>query len=88
MKLFKRKKLPDYNLHNVVAVTIGDQRFDVVKTLGPAHLIIAAPREKMWPARVEVASWHGRVKGLRDGYSLYMVEAAHIVLHRAPVSHA
>lgn len=87
MKLHKSRE-PDYNLHNVVAVTIGNERFDVARTLGPSHLIITAPRGQKWSAMIEVSEWHGRVKGLKAGYAVFLVSAAHIVLHRDQVTHA
>lgn len=87
MTLHKSRQ-PDYNLHNVVAVTIGEQRFDVVRALGGSHLIITAPRGQKWPGSLSVGFWHGRARDIKDGHALFMVEAAHIVLHRAAVSHA
>lgn len=87
MKLHKSRQ-PDYNLHNVVAVTIGEQRFDVVRALGNSHLIITAPRNQKWPGSLSVGFWHGRVRDIKEGFALYLVEAAHIVLHRAAVAHA
>lgn len=87
MKLHKSRE-PDYNLHNVVGVTIGEQRFTVVRNLGPSHLIITAPKDQKWPGTLAVSAWHGRVRDIKDGHTLYLVEAAHIVLHRKAVSHA
>lgn len=83
-----KSRQPDYNLHNVVAVTIGERHFDVARPLGLSHLIITAPRGTKWPPSAEVSEWHGRVSGIKEGYSLFLVAAAHIVLHRAQVSHA
>lgn len=87
MSLHKSRQ-PDYNLHNVVGVTIGTERFNVVRALGPSHLIIAAPRGQKWPASLSVGAWHGRARDIKEGWALFLVEAAHIVLHRAPVPHA
>lgn len=86
MKLHKSRE-PDYNLHNVVAVTIGETRFPVVRSQGISHILISAPRYQKWPESLDVSMWNGRVKGLKEGQALFLVSAAHIVLHREQ-SHA